>query len=301
MPERRFPLLMTSSFRIAEDEFRTWHEAVVAKRDLRGLAAVAKEMEAHLAKAAEAHVAVTRHQLFTWAEALQGAATRDPRAASAGAALSLPQVVGDMRAVLAGRVDPPPPEKASTFSAATMATAAAPAPRTPAPYMSFEPVPDVVYAPPGDSRAGGATGFVSGAEIASTVRAMIREARLEICIVSPWGAGLETLVPDLLQTPKDVRILIVSRRPEKQDEAYHRQLNQLGLRHTVTAFSPHLATRMVITDRSRALVGAASIHAPSFTQSREGAIVTSDPAVVARAKEHFDRLHAEASGLPAPR
>lgn len=297
---------MTTSFRIAEDEFRGWHDAVAARRELRGLAAVAKEMEAHLAKAADAHVAVTRHQLFTWAEALQGAHTRDPRAASAGTALSLQQVVGDMRAVLAGRVEPQPPASAASFAAATKAMGAAPAPATPAPFLGGEPVPSVVYqrapeAAAAAAGAAGATGFVSGPEIASTVRSLIREARLELCIVAPWAAGLDTLVPDLLQTPPDVRILVVSRRPEKQDEAYHRALNQLGLRHVVTAFSPHLATRMVIQDRKRALVGAASIHAPSFTQSREGALVTADPQAVARAKDHFDRLHAEASGQPAPR
>jgi hypothetical protein len=282
---------MTSGFRIDESQFRAWHAAAADRQALRGVAAVAKEMEAALARVADGHVAVTRHQLFTWAETLDGAASRDARAASAGAQLSLPQVVADMRSVLGGRAAP--------ASHAGQAQAQARGQGAPLPYVTrapaYAPPPAATYAAPMPEVATstgtfGSVRFVAGHEIPDAVRRVLRDAKDEVRVIAPWQTGMETLVADLVALPPNVKVRLLCRPPAQMDAAYHRALGDLGRRGAVTTLSPHLYTRMVVADRRALVVGAASA-----TASREGALVTSDAAAVAAAAAHFDRLVAEAA------
>lgn len=281
---------MSSSFRIDASELQAWQAALAARLDVRGVAAIAKEMEAHLARQdADGAVVVTRHQMFTWAEALEGAAARDPRAASAGAQLSLPQVVADMRGILAGKPVAP---------GARPEASPPPAPRSsppPAPEARPEVVPPVVYGPPAAPAglARGAVRVVTGAELAATVRELVRGAKGALYVCSPWDTGVETLAADLVALPPHVRVLLLSRRPARDDAAFHQAMDQLGRRRAVTAWSPYIQTRMVIQDRERALVGAASIPGAA---SRETAVLVTDPGAIAALRAHFERGHQEAAG-----
>lgn len=276
---------MSNSFRIEESELRGWHAAVASRIDLRGVAAVAKEMEAHLArKEADGTVVVSRHQLFTWAEALQGASMRD-----ASAAGQLPRVVADLRSVLTGKP-------------ATPAQAPAPPPVQAPAYASFPapapaPVPPVQYVPAGAATAPPARVLV-GADLASAVRELVRGAHTEVCVSAPWSTGVETLVHDLVALAPQVRVLVVSRRPDRDDPAFHHAMDLLGRRRAVTAFSGFLQTRMVVVDGQRAIVGAASVPNPAL--SREVGVLVTEPATVGALRAAFQRAHDEAAG-GAPR
>lgn len=282
---------MTNSFRIEATELQGWHAALAARMELRGVPAIAKEIEAHLAKKdADGSVVVTRHQLFTWAEALQGVAQRDTRGASAGVALSIPQIVADMRGILGGK----PVEAAIARGAPS--TEPAPLPAAPVPASSrpaYAPPPAVVYGAPSSASGGAGGSVVSGAQLGEAARDLIRSARTDLFVISPWDTGLETLVADIAALPPNVRVLIVSRRPAQDTPAYHQGLDQLGRRRAVTAFSPHIQTRMIVQDDARALVGAASVPGPA---SREVGVVISDRATVAALRAQFERTHSEAAG-----
>lgn len=289
---------MSNSFRIDASEMQTWHAALAARMELRGVPAIAKEMEAHLAKKGDdGAVVVTRHQLFTWAEALSGAAARDPRGSAAGAQLSLSQVVADMRGILTGKPVAPGPSSvgaAPPAHAAAPAAAAAPAPGP----TSWSAPPPIVYQPAAPvtytSAAGGEVGgrVLSGNDLANAVRELLSSATSEICISSPWATGVETLVADVVATPAHVKVLIVSRRPDRDDPAFHQAMDKLGRRKAITAWSSHIQTRYVLSG-TRAIVGAASIPGPA---SREAGVLITDPATVAALRAHFDRCHVEAAG-----
>lgn len=268
---------MTNSFRIEADEVRAWHEAAAKRVDVRGVAALAKELEAHVARREpDGTVVVSRHQLFTWAEALQGASSRG--------ASELAGPAGEMRAILGGK----PVGPASPALARAVPPVIAPAFLPAAPV----PVPSVVYAGSGAGSAGGVR-LVSGAELAAIAREMVRGARGELFISSPWATGVETLLADVVALPPAVRVLIVSRRPEREDAAFHQAMDQLGRRRAITAFSNHIQTRIIVQDDERALVGAASIPGAA---SREAGILLTDRAAVAAVRAHFARVHEEAAG-----
>lgn len=293
---------MTPTFRVEAAQMRRWHAEAAQRIGLRGVAAVAKELEAAAAKAdAEGMVTVTRHQVFTWAEALQGAVTRDATAAGA-----LAQVVAEMRNVLAGRAPAP---------AQAPAPAAAPTSEPPAPatgplgrglgeaLASSALPPPVIYtrsqapgAGPAPAHAS-AQALVSGAALGEEVRRLIASAQHEVCVIAPWGYGVDSLLDALVAAPAGARVLLVSRRPEREDEAFHRGMAQLSRRGAITAFSPLLQTRMVVVDGERALVGAASIPVQGGP-SREAAVRVEGAAAKA-AREHFARVFTEAGGSTA--
>ena len=295
---------MTNSFRVDASELQAWHAALTARMELRGVPALAKEMEAHLMKKADdGTVVVTRHQLFTWAEALSGAAARDPRGSSAGAQLSLAQVVGDMRGILTGKPSAAPGggvpgaglsgpgAGAATGTGTGTGTALSPGPATTSSGWGAPAPPAVVYRPAGATI--GAGNVVSGNDLANAVRELIRGAQTEICVSSPWATGVETLVNDLVAAAPHVKVLIVSRRPDKDEPAFHQAMDKLGRRKAITAWSSHIQTRYVIADGKAALVGAASIP---IAASREAAVALTDPATVSALRAHFDRCHVEAAG-----
>lgn len=306
---------MSNSFRIEASEMQAWHAALASRIELRGVPAIAKELEAHLMKKGEdGAVVVTRHQLFTWAEALAGAAARDPRGSAAGAQLSLAQVVADMRSILTGK---PTGEAAlgAPGSRTTLASGAAGiAPVGPLPGIlgsgAAQPPPAVTYAPastsawntsapapvtyvPSGASAGPGGRVLTGNDLANAVRELLRGAQTEICLSSPWVTGVETLVADIVATAPQLKILIVSRRPDKDDPGFHKAMDQLGRRKAITAWSLHIQTRYVIADGKAAIVGAASLPGPA---SREAGIAITDPATVAALRAHFDRCHVEAAG-----
>lgn len=281
---------MTNTFRIDASEVRAWHEASAKRVDVRGVAALAKELEAHLARqGSDGTVVVSRHQLFTWAEALSGAASRGAPELSGSA--------GEMRAILGGKrssraVDTPSnPTVASTTAWAVAGHL--PPPRIEAAQERPLAAPPVVYGASPASSAHSGVRVVPAHDLAATVREMVRGARGELLVASPWSTGIETLVPDLVALPPAVRVLIVSRRPEREDAAFHQSLDQLGRRRAVTAFSNHIQTRLIVQDDERALVGAASIPGAA---SREAGVLLNDRDAVAAVRAHFERVHAEAAG-----
>ena len=278
---------MSASLRIPEDMIKTWVESLGPRTDLRGASAIAKEMEAALAKAAEGYVVIGRHQLFTWGENLQGIARRAPLGSPA-------QTVADeIRSILSGR------------EASPSAPAARPAGPPPPPSSRDwrpTPPPASLAAPPPVTYARGATpaGASGGAgvrlvtETAQVVGNVLREARRELLVVSPWTLGLETLVNDLVRTAPGVKLTIVSRRPEREDEAYHRALRDLQRRGAELVMSPFLHTRMLVADGEVLLLGAAGLPKPGVNVARESAILTSDAAAVGAAREHVLRIFQEA-------
>jgi hypothetical protein len=295
MCHRFFAAAMSNSFRIDASELAGWHAIVARKMDVRGVAAIAKELEAHVAKKeADGTVVVSRHQLFTWAEALSGAASRPGGA-------ELAPVAADMRGILSGKpAGAATPAPAPAFAppsfqsvAPTMFTGAAPPTgyQAPAP-VQYAPAP-VSY---GTSASSGGVRIVAGPELAELARDLVRSAKGELFVSSPWDMGVETLAQEIAMLPPAVKVLIVSRRPANETPAYHDAMNALGKRRTVTAYSPYIQTRLIVQDNERALVGAASVPGP---QSREAAVLLTDRAAVAAVRAHFERMHNEAAG-PRP-
>ena len=300
------PGLMSSSLRIPTEMLRSWMDVLAPRTELRGAAAIAKEMEAHLAKAdADGHVAVARHQLFTWGEAIAGIARRTPLGSP------VQGVADDIRAVLGGRQPgaaagspasvPPAPGLARPGGAGW---GAAPPPPPPPSYggPSSAP-PPTTYArstmmPPGPTGGAGGIRLVPEHETHVVAGSLVREARRELLVVSPWVLGLETLAPELMRTPASVTLRIVSRRPDREDETYHRALRDLQARKADLVMSPFLHTRMIIGDGEALLLGAAGLPKPGVNVAREAAILTSDPSTVQAARDHFHRIFDEARNGP---
>ena len=299
---------MSASLRIPQEMLKAWVDTLLSRADLRGAPAVGKEMEALLRKVgSDGHVVVSRHQLFTWAEALQGVARRAPSGAP------VQGVVDEMRAVLAGRDAPassagarPAPPASSTPSYAYAPPPPAPAyppAYPPAPAYAPAPAAPVTYrrspaAGGGAGAAGGGIRLVPETETVAVVGKLIREAKHELLVVSPWTLGLETLVNDLARTSPNVALRIVSRRADREDEAYHRALRDLQRRGAELVMSPFLHTRMVVADGEALLLGAAGLGKPGFNVAREAAILTSDPEAVREARAHFARIMEEARQGP---
>lgn len=295
-----------SSLRVPEEMVRAWVNALAPRTELRGVPAIAKEIEAALSKASDGHVVLGRHQLFTWGEALTGVARRLPLG-------SAPQQVADeIKAVLAGR-------DATSSGASLSASASASAPAAPAPPPSsrdwrpaapapssgstWSPPPPVTYqkssvaassSSSGAGSSGGGLRLVPETETAATVAKMIREARRELLIVSPWAMGLETLVQELARVPPTVQVRVISRRPEREDESYHRAIADLQRRKVDYVMSPFLHSRLIITDAEVLLLGAAGLGKPGVDVAREASLLTSDQAAVQAARDHFHRVFEEA-------
>lgn len=277
---------------IPEDEFRSWHQAVHARSDMRGAAAVAKEMESHLSRASGNHVSVARHQLFSWAESLEGIASRDPRRASAGSMLSLPQVVGDIRAILGGGVAPVRPVARPLTPAPPPGPQPQPEPE-PAPAAAPQAAPPpVTYVKGGGATGGGPTEFVAPPGIGEAARRLLREAQNEALVISPWTFGLDSLAQELLSLPSNVAVRLVTRRPDRDDPQFHRQLEQLTRRGAEVRYAQALQTRMIVVDGRKVLLGAASVPAPN-APTREAAIWSADAGVARQAREHFARQFEE--------
>lgn len=280
---------MSNSFRIDATELSGWHATLAARMDVRGVPAIAKELEAHLArKEPDGTVVVSRHQLFTWAEALQGVASRD-------ASNALPPVVAEMRSILSGQPVVPAARDAKVNVAPRSAPAYGAPPaqiaRPPEPARSTYAPPPVVYTRSGSAASGGAV--LTGAQLAEAVRETIRGATRELYVSSPWVTGIETIMGDLVALPPAIRVLILSRRPDRDDGAFHQAMDQLGRRRAITAWSPYVQTRMIVADETRAIVGAAS--APG-ANSREVGVLVTDPATISALRAAFERAHEEAAG-----
>lgn len=276
-----------SSFRLPSDVLVSW------KNDLsqhRGAAdeTLQEMLRALQTEGPDGHVVLTRHQVFSWAQAVEGAARKGKP--------QLQRVADDMRGYLRG--------DAAATSPALGAAPPVVAPPSPAPATSTSlPVASSAPQPrPGDAppvlyqRAGAATGapmpagasrLVTERELGGFVQEMLREAKGEVILVSPWGLGLDTLANDLLQLPPNVVVKALTRRPPQEDEAYHRLMTQLRKRGFDIVFSNSIQTRLVVTDGARLLLGAASIPGP---QSREAAVATTDAALVQAARENALRL-----------
>ena len=282
----RVPPVMTNSFRIDATELLAWHAVLAKRMVLRGVPAIAKEIEAHIArKDADGSVVVTRHQLFTWSEALQGAAARD-------AGSTLPPVVAEMRSILSGK---PVAEVTRDAKVPSMLVGEGPSSgqhaKVSEPARSMYSPPPVQYSRSAATPAQGSV--LSGPALADAARQLVRGATRELYVSSPWATGVETIVEDIIALPKEVKVLIVSRRPERDDAAFHQAMDKLGRRRAVTGWSPHIQTRMLIADDARAIVGAAG--APG-ANSREVGVMITDAATIRELRAAFERAHEEAAG-----
>ena len=277
---------MSNSFRIDATEIEGWRSALAARMELRGVPAIAKEMEAHLARRdPDGAVIVTRHQLFTWAEALQGASARDPNG-------GVPGLIAEMRAILTGKgAGGGAGVGVGSAKSGLVVGTPAPAPAPTSLYSRAPAPPAVTYA--SQARTGAGAQVVSGAELAQAVRDTIHMSTRDLYVASPWVTGVETLIEDVTKLPNDIRVMILSRRPERDEPAFHQAMDKLGRRKAITAWSQHIQTRVIIADDARAIVGAASIPGPA---SREIGVIITDPATVAALRAHFERAHLEAAG-----
>lgn len=282
---------MNSSFRLEASELASWHAVLGQRMDLRGVPAIAKEVEAHLArKESDGTVVVSRHQLFTWAEALQGVAARDPGNAIA-------PVVAEMRSILSGK---PASASERTFPAPSLGApgpgTATGGPRSGQEMATTERTRYAAPAPVTYARAPSPSEnarVLTGSALSDAVREIFRHATREVYVSSPWATGVETLLGDIRSLAPSIRVLLLSRRPERDDAAFHQAMDELGRRRAVTAWSPFIQTRMIVADDTRAIVGAAS-HPGN--NSREVGVVITDAATVRELRAAFERAHAEAAG-----
>lgn len=279
---------MSNSFRIDATELLAWHTALSKRMDLRGVPAIAKEIEAHIArKDGDGTVVVSRHQLFTWAEALQGAAARDGGPA-------LPPVIAEMRAILSGKPATEVPRDAKvTNPGAPIGGHPQPGQHAQAsePARSMYATPPVQYARTAATPAPGSV--LTGDALGDAVRQLILGATREVYVSSPWLTGVETIVTELTALPPQVRVLVLSRRPDRDDGPFHQAMDKLGRRRAVTAWSPYVQTRMIVADDARAILGAASVPGAN---SREVGLMVTDAATIRELRAAFERAHAEAAG-----
>src|SRR5438067_4203994 len=92
-----------SSFRLPSDVVGHWRDVLSAQRSTRGVDEVLKEvLDVLLREDAEGHVVVTRHQLYSWALALDGIAQRSPGGGE------IARVAGDVRSYLGPGPGPGP-------------------------------------------------------------------------------------------------------------------------------------------------------------------------------------------------
>ncbi|MFA5860695.1 MAG: hypothetical protein WDA16_03280 [Candidatus Thermoplasmatota archaeon] len=269
------------SFRVSADVVAAWKEVLSANRAVRGVEPVLKEvLGALLAQSTDGYVTIERHKVFSWAEALRGAATR----ADAAGATTLTRAADDMKSYLG----------ASAPASAPLAISAYAPP--PAPSTSFQPAPAVTYskaaavAIPGAASAAPVR-LVAEGDLPTLVAQLLREARGEVIVVAPWNGGLDSLVKDLVIMPPGVALRIITRRATVEDEAWHRGLQDLRRRNADLVISPFLHTRCIIVDGQKLLLGAAG--AP-VALSKEMALYANDAGLANEARLNVGRLWQEA-------
>ncbi|MEA3201846.1 MAG: PLD-like domain [Thermoplasmata archaeon] len=274
-----------NTFTVPPSQIGGWVSRLAAWRGTKGIDAVLREMEDAARKASPEGATVTRHQLFSWSEALQGQAAKLPLAGADAAR----QLAADLKQMLAGSVPPSAPAPPS----APPAPPAPPAPAWAAPAVTYMPPPPITYVKP---PAPGAEGlrFLDTRDVGAAVQQLVRSATTEILVLSPWKGGLDTLVPELLATPPAVALRVISRAPSPDEPDWHRALQDLRRRGAEMVVSPFLHTRMLIVDGKALILGAASVPGPSTPYTRETALLVSDPAVVNAARLHFANVQKDA-------
>lgn len=276
---------MSQSLRLPADMIHGWLDLLGPHRGVRGIAPTALEMEALLnRKGADDHVVVPRSQLESWAKALEGAVRLVPFSAAS----QVQDVLNDVRATMGA----PPVAAPAGYDYQPAAVR----PATPTPSVTYASSPAAAssgYAPVQPPPLAPGTRFVPENETPGTTEMLFKEAKQEILLVSPWITGVDSLMP-YLDKLKDVRVRIVTRKPEPEDSLFRESMTKLNQRGADVAFSPHLQTRMLVVDRARLYLGAASYVSPAFRRSREVAILTTERAVVDEAVRHFEKVHAEA-------
>lgn len=135
------------------------------------------------------------------------------------------------------------------------------------------------------------TRLVTDREISDVITHLIQGAEKELLIVSPWIRGVENLVRELVRTSRNVRIRIVTRRPEDGDDGHRRTLNELNKDDVHFIYSPHVHAKLIIQDSHWALIGSANLVSTSLGRNQEAAILTSDETVVADAEDYFSRIY----------
>jgi hypothetical protein len=276
-----------SSFRLPADVVAGWKEALSKERAVKGVEAILKEvLDVLLKEDTEGHVPVTRHQLFSWVQALQGLALKVP--AFAGVADEMRAYMGQgPGAAGQGARDGPAPG-----APATAASTTAPAPG--APRVATAAPPPVVYtgaaAKTGAPASTAATRIVTERELLDAVARLVREARSELVLVAPWSSGLDTLAKDLLAVTPGVMLRILTRRPPTDEVEYQRVMQELRRRDADVVLSNALHTRAIVVDGSRMLLGAAGL----LPGTREMALLTTDVSLVAPAREAILKLMMDA-------
>jgi PLD-like domain len=278
-----------NSFTLPAETVAGWASRVAAWRGQRSVDEAARDMDSAAKKAgADGKVTLTRHQIWTWAETMQGAAAKLPLA-GADVARTL---ATELRAILAGGAVP-----AAPAAAPVPAPAPAPAWATPPAATGYAPSPPVTYLkPPTPALGAGTVRLVAERDLGPAVQALLRGATQEILVLSPWRGGMDTLLPDLTAVPHAVALRLITRAPQPDDPAYHRALADLQRRGVDVAVSPYVHTRMIIVDGQTLLLGAASVPGPATAYSREAALITTDPKAVNDARVHFANVQREVRG-----
>jgi phosphatidylserine/phosphatidylglycerophosphate/cardiolipin synthase-like enzyme len=133
-------------------------------------------------------------------------------------------------------------------------------------------------------------------DLGATVQGLLRGARQEVLVLSPWRGGVDTMLAEILALPDAVAVRVITRAPQPDDPSYHRALNDLRRKGVDLAVSPYVHTRMVIVDAQTLLLGAASVPGPSTAYSREVAILATDAKTVNDARLHFATVQREVRG-----
>ncbi|GEM_PF-6048345 len=275
-----------NTFNLPAETLASWASRVAGFRGQKSVDEVLREMEGAAQKAGpDGKVALSRHQLWTWGESLQGLSAKLPLA-GADAARGL---AAEIRGILSGQpvaAPAPTPQAPSLATGLSWETPKAPAAAAPPPVTYVKPAP----------AASDLVRLVADRDLGSAVQGMIRGAKQEILVLSPWRGGMDTLLNDLVAVPPAVAIRLITRAPQPDDPAYHRALADLRRRGVDVAVSPYVHTRMVIVDAQTLLLGAASIPGPTVGYSREVAILTTDPRSVADARLHFANVQRDVRG-----
>lgn len=138
------------------------------------------------------------------------------------------------------------------------------------------------------------TTLLTDRHIPRAVTRLIAEAKEELLIVSPWIAGVDSLVEQLVGSSKGVRIRIVTRKPEAGDDEHRRTLHLLNHPGLDFQFSRHVHAKMIIRDGQEAIIGSANLVSTSLDRNQEAAVLTTEENVVTDAIGYFNEIYRRA-------
>jgi len=135
------------------------------------------------------------------------------------------------------------------------------------------------------------TGFLSDDEIVTVTNEMLRDARREVQLVSPWiGADHHTFERLLDCVDRGVKVTVFCRPPTEKDPNHLTAVEKLASLGVEVLEDPVLHAKMLIIDREEILVSSANLVHTSQVRNHEAGIGTVERQIVEDALSYLATL-----------